>query len=254
MKLLVSVRDQKEAKIVCESGVVDLLDLKEPSRGSLGAVSQKVAREIGEYVNQQRLDQNTTGTTPTPLPLPRLSLAFGELADPGHQELFDSNTLRHFDYAKIGLSHCGSTPGWQDRWLEWAERVAKFAAPVAVAYADPMQCQAPPIEQVARLAIQANVPYFLIDTWQKDGRHLFDHLNVQQLNDLVAPLRDRQIQIALAGTLTADERQSILAVTPDVVAVRGAVCSRGDREQSIDEKKISEFFNCFADNKRASTC
>ncbi|MEX0712176.1 MAG: (5-formylfuran-3-yl)methyl phosphate synthase, partial [Pirellulales bacterium] len=44
-KLLVSVRSLAEARLALAAGV-DLIDLKEPARGSLGALDPAVARQI----------------------------------------------------------------------------------------------------------------------------------------------------------------------------------------------------------------
>ena len=49
-KLLTSVRNLEEAKIVCQAGS-DWLDLKEPNDGALGAVSHATVAEVVAWAN-----------------------------------------------------------------------------------------------------------------------------------------------------------------------------------------------------------
>jgi hypothetical protein len=97
--LLVSVRDVAEARLALAAGV-DLLDVKEPRAGSLGAASNNVIHEVVRVVN---------GRVPT-------SAALGELVD------FDLDLARRLPdeliYAKLGLSGCRDLDGWAVRWKQ----------------------------------------------------------------------------------------------------------------------------------------
>ena len=55
-KLLVSVRNAHEAGLALDAGV-DLIDVKEPSRGALGAASPRHIHEILRLVNGRCLDE-----------------------------------------------------------------------------------------------------------------------------------------------------------------------------------------------------
>ena len=48
-RLLVSVRSLDEARVALEAGV-DLIDLKEPARGPLGAVDLEVVEAVSQFV------------------------------------------------------------------------------------------------------------------------------------------------------------------------------------------------------------
>lgn len=224
MKLLVSVRNLEEARMAVDAGV-EIVDLKEPARGSLGAVSLEVARGIGRQLGQKT----------------RLSLAFGELNDFDHITLFDRRLLGMFTFAKIGLAGCQSVRHWKSRWQDWAQRVGEYVSPVAVAYADHSNCRSPSVEEVVELAIDADARYFLIDTWKKDGRCLFDYLTTDQLNDLIQPLRTRQIQIAVAGSLMPGHLTHVSDIRPDIIAVRGAVCDQQNRNDQINPDMLCDF-------------
>ena len=53
-KLLVSVRSSHEAQMAIDVGV-DVIDIKEPSAGALGAASPAVIHEIVRFVAHRRL-------------------------------------------------------------------------------------------------------------------------------------------------------------------------------------------------------
>ena len=58
--MLASVSNLDEAKIVLEENV-DIIDLKDPSQGALGAVTTKIAQEVVEFVSSQFLVSATIG-------------------------------------------------------------------------------------------------------------------------------------------------------------------------------------------------
>ena len=114
-RLLVSVRDAQEAEIALASGV-DLIDVKEPSRGSLGAADAATLAAIARCVD---------GRAP-------LSAALGELF-----EARSTATLpAAFRFAKFGLAGCRARPDWIDRWRTALAELPPGAAGVAVVYAD----------------------------------------------------------------------------------------------------------------------
>ena len=61
--MLASVSNLDEAKIVLEENV-DIIDLKDPAQGALGAVTTKVAQEVVEFVSSQCLVSATIGDLP----------------------------------------------------------------------------------------------------------------------------------------------------------------------------------------------
>ena len=67
--LLISVRCPEEARVSLLHAI-DVLDLKEPLEGALGAVSEAVIEKVLQLVERVKLEQP-----------PKLSLAMGELAD-----------------------------------------------------------------------------------------------------------------------------------------------------------------------------
>src|SRR5262245_33182985 len=122
-RLLVSVRSAAEARIALEFGA-ELIDVKEPARGSLGAPDPQVADEVVHEVAGRF----------------SVSVALGELVSATG---LPQALLRRVQYVKYGLAGCANRAEWTDCWRMAIERLPSSASPVAVAYADWRTAHAP---------------------------------------------------------------------------------------------------------------
>jgi hypothetical protein len=68
---------------------------------------------------------------------------------------------------------------------------------------------------------------FLIDTHEKNGATLLDHLSVIEIDALTCRCRNAGVPVALAGSLGLTEIEQLRGVNPDWIAVRGAACKGG---------------------------
>ncbi len=85
----------------------------------------------------------------------------------------------------------------------------------------------------------------LWDTYLKDGGHLFHHLPVHHLAPLVKQAREAGLLVVLAGSLGMEDLATIRSLTPDFVAVRGAVCP-GSRVATVQQLRVSQFAQALA--------
>ena len=135
------------------------------------------------------------------------------------------------DYIKVGLS--GAPKGWAELLCK---RFGQFAdaKPIAVAYADYERADSPSPDEILDFARENRLAGFLIDTFVKDGRCLFDWLSDSQLASLIASAKEANLLIALAGSLSGDDFRRAAAFGPDIVAVRGAACRDTRRVGAVD--------------------
>ncbi len=223
-QLLVSVRNAAEAIAALEGGA-DWIDVKEPSRGSLGAADASTIDEVLRVVD---------GRVP-------VSAAFGELVDepPGlsrrDKPAGSSNYIR---LAKCGLA--GSGNNWQQSWLHWTSALPPSCGAVLVAYAEESRANAPSLKDIVSFAIEVRPAAVLIDTAIKDHQTLLDHFDVAKLNPLLGSLRKNDIPFALAGSLKLDSVPSFLSLAPGWLAVRGAVCDDG-RNGVVSAEKVRQW-------------
>ncbi len=226
--LLVSVRSAAEA-LSALAGGADVIDVKEPNRGSLGAADDETISAIVCAVN---------GRAP-------VSAALGELVDLSNSPNGDAarTIVGGVSLFKIGLARCAALDDWQTRWQHAVDRLASNSnsnpRAVAVVYADWRAAQSPSPRDVLRAAIQCGSPALLIDTWNKSGGTLFDHWPSADLQTFLADLRSHDISVVLAGSLTSQNAKTAARLVPDLVAVRTAACE-GGRTGMVSEKKVRE--------------
>jgi hypothetical protein len=216
--LLVSVRSAAEAELALAGGA-DLIDVKEPRYGSLGAADPAVWDEVRQAV---------AGRTP-------VSAALGELlADFRDESLEQAEGL---SFAKVGLAGCTATSDWMSRWTRAMRALPAGVQPVAVVYADGCTARSPPAEELLPIAASLRAPYLLLDTFDKSAGRLLDHLGLDQLAALTELAAQHQMLLVLAGSLDEAAIRQLAPLRPAYFAVRGAACG-GDRTQAIEWSRV----------------
>lgn len=227
MRLLVSVTDPDEADAAVAGGA-DIVDVKNPSEGSLGAPAPGIVRRVRAAV-------------PARLPV---SVALGDLpALPGTAALAAVGAAyAGAAYVKVGL--WGTSTVEQAVRLLCAVREAldepPRAALVACAYADAERVRPRPLDPRAlvRTAREAGADAVLLDTAIKDGRGLLQWLGPRELGALVVEARAAGLEVGLAGSRRAEDLPTIRATGADVVGVRSAACRDGRRDGPLDPECV----------------
>ena len=227
--LLVSVRSAAEALIALEAGA-DVIDVKEPNLGSLGAADFKTLAEIVRVVE---------GRAP-------VTAAMGELVDFTAANCADQQIKMippGVSLFKIGLAGCAELPNWQARWRDTIaalrEPTSKSPQPVAVIYADWQAAHAPQPNVVLHAAVQLHCPALLIDIWDKSAGGLFDHWPIDDLQTFLNRARSHELITVLAGSLLAESFDKAVQLAPHLVAVRTAACDAG-RNGTISAARVRE--------------
>lgn len=219
--LLVSVRDGTEAAGVLSAGV-DLVDVKEPAAGSLGAAAPAVWKQVVDQVAGSTL----------------ISLALGELTDQALPERL-AEIPAGIRYAKIGLAGCQNKPGWKTRWGEALDRLPVGTSPVAVIYADQERARSPSPGEVLEAARDLGCSAVLVDTFDKQAGSLLDHWPLARVWQHAGQVRQQGMKVVLAGSLQMAEIRLLATPAIDLLAVRGAAC-RGGREGRLDPERVAQ--------------
>ena len=218
--LLVSVRTGQEARLALAGGA-DLIDVKEPIRGALGAADPAVWADVLSAV---------AGAVPASVALGEVS----EACEPAH-----TSTLARFQFAKWGLAHCHPHADWLSRWTQRLDWLPPGVTPVAVVYADWQRAESPPPEQIIEAAAGLGCGVVLFDTFDKQHGGLLEHLSHQELGRLTGQARQAGLRVVFGGGLCRMTIPQVLSLQPDYVAVRGAVCRR-DRTGDLDTALVRQ--------------
>jgi len=220
MKLMISVRDEHEAAAALAGGA-DIIDVKNPAEGSLGAGRPETIAAIVKAVQAATPVSASIGDVPN---LPgTVALAGLGAATCGVR------------FVKVGLlgARTGAEAANLIEALSGALRMASGTVGlVACAYAD-----AALVGSLDPLALpEAAAPFAegcLIDTAIKDGRTLFECLPEDVITRFIQQCHDRGLFCGLAGSLQQADILRALALGADIVGVRTAACEGGQRSGSI---------------------
>jgi uncharacterized protein (UPF0264 family) len=226
-RLLVSVRSAAEALEALGGGAA-IIDVKEPSRGSLGMAPCSVWAEV-------------RGAVPTSA---TVSVALGEWSDwiASPVPEIPRSCWSGIAFRKLGLA--GAGPSWRERWRDLRQRIdgdspadaAGWPKWVAVAYLDWEEARAPdPGRVLDEAAAISDCLGVLFDTWDKSRRTDYPADAIRWIDRARASGRF----VALAGSLDEAAIRRLRPLGPDIVAVRGAACRGGDRGAAIDRERVA---------------
>ena len=213
MRLLVSVRSAAEAETALAGGA-DIIDAKEPSRGSLGPVSARVLRQICEIIPP---DQPVSAALGDPKSAEEILRRMSAVP----------RSRRPATYLKLGFAGI-QDPEMIRRLLGAALKEARDSFRIiAVAYADSAGAESIPPELMCEVGADIGVAGVLLDTHKKGSGNLFTWLSTSRVTRLVADARAAGLLTAVAGGLGRNELPPVLQAAPDIVGFRGAVCQGG---------------------------
>jgi (5-formylfuran-3-yl)methyl phosphate synthase len=224
MRLLVSVLDAGEARTAAAAGA-DIVDVKNPAEGSLGAPSPAVIASVRAAV-------------PAGQPV---SAAIGDMPNlPGTAALAALGAARSgATFVKVGLWGV-STEDDAVGLLRAVRDAVPGAVVVAAAYADAARVAHAPLapELLPAVAHAAGVGACLLDTAVKDGRGLLQWLSPEALTALVAEAHAAGLEVALAGALSAEDLPVVRDTGADIAGVRSAACGDGRRSAPLDAARV----------------
>jgi dihydroneopterin aldolase len=233
--MLASVTDSRELELAIQAGA-DIIDLKNPHTGALGALSPATISRLMTQCAGRRPVSATVGDLP---PDPgQLTHAITQTAETG------------VDFVKVGFF---ST----DNLTECLQAISTLTGRVnvvAVLFPDLY----PPLQRLTEFAT-AGLHGIMLDTAGKGGGGLLNHITPEQLDRFISEANSRDLLNGLAGSLTLEDLPRLLPLLPDYLGFRGALCKQGERTAEVDTQRISEIRNALncahppVDQKAASS-
>jgi uncharacterized protein (UPF0264 family) len=220
MQLLVSPGSIDEAR---RSVAADIIDVKKPSEGSLGANFPWVIREVKSFAQKP------------------VSAAIGDFTyKPGGASLAAYGAAcAGADYIKIGLAFDGVTRARD--MISAIVKAVKDEFPekkvVIAAYSDYKRMGTISPYETAPIVAELGADIAMVDTGIKDGKSTFEFMNEADLSSFTARNTDLGLKTAVAGSLRFEDITALKRVNPDIIGVRGMVCG-GDRNATIKEELI----------------
>jgi (5-formylfuran-3-yl)methyl phosphate synthase len=212
--MLASVATPAEAETVCAGGA-DIIDLKDPAKGALGALDVSAAARIVRAVGK-RLPVSAAAGSPPGAP--------SSLAD-----AVAAMSATGVDYVKIGLSPDRATADC----VRALAPQAKNTKLIGVLFADCV-----PDLDFLRLMASNGFTGAMLDTAKKGAGRLLDYMDIAALDRFIGRCRENRLLSGLAGSLEAPDVPRLLPLEPDYLGFRGSLCHGRVREDAIDPSLV----------------
>lgn len=213
--MLASVNSLEEARIVLQTGV-DIIDLKQPASGALGALDTDTVRKIVNLVQNSCPVSATVGDLP--MQADTVIKAIKQMADTG------------VDYIKLGFFPYGDTESTLTKLAELDELNVNL---IAVLFAD-SQSEWFLLEKLK----DAGFHGVMLDTQNKGQGSLTDILTLTQIKQFIDIAKQQQLLTGLAGSLRFEDISKLQPMQADYLGFRGALCQQHQRTAELDLKAI----------------
>jgi uncharacterized protein (UPF0264 family) len=227
MRLLVSPMNLEEARSAM-AGSADILDVKNPKEGSLGANFPWAIRDVANLAG---------GKIP-------VSATIGDLDyKPGTASLAALGAaVSGADYIKAGLLGIKTAEQAADMLDNIVRAVKDYdqrKKVVASAYSDFSRVGSISPMLLTEVAKRSGVDVVMVDTAIKDGRSTFEFMSEQELSKFISAGQKHGMDVAIAGTIGFQDIDLLVKLNPDIIGVRGIVCG-GDRKSSIKSELVTK--------------
>lgn len=209
--MLASVTNLLEARIVLKAGA-DIIDLKQPAKGALGALETKQVSDIRNNLGQNCRVSATIGDFPTQ---PKTVVdAVTKMAATG------------VDYVKLGFFPGGS-------WKKTIDALAATARTgtrlIAVFFGDTGidHCW-------TKHLANAGFHGAMIDTMDKSKGSLTQVCSESTIRSFIGAAKSDRLLCGLAGSLKIHDIPVLLNLEPDYLGFRGALCLDDRRTGELD--------------------
>jgi uncharacterized protein (UPF0264 family) len=213
--MLASVNSVAEALLVLSAGV-DIIDLKQPALGALGALEITAVKQIVDGIAGRCPISATIGDLP--MQSEPVFNAIKAMAETG------------VDYIKIGFFPGDDWPGTINKLVELT---GQNHALIAVLFADSQ-----PDLAIMRLLKEAGFTGVMLDTMNKKKGSLTKLMNKTEIGQFVTQTKALQLLCGLAGSLRLEDIPELIVYQPDYLGFRGALFQGHNRVGQLNKQAV----------------
>ncbi|MCK4840905.1 MAG: (5-formylfuran-3-yl)methyl phosphate synthase [Methylococcales bacterium] len=220
--MLASVNSLEEAQLIINT-TIDIIDLKQPEQGALGALSTDTVTQIVQFVNQQKPISATIGDLPM-----QADLVYNAVT---------AMTKTGVDYIKIGFFPDGD---WQSIITSLGTITQQGHRLIAVLFADTQ----PDLNTLKQLK-KAGFIGVMLDTMNKSKGSLLQVMPLTKIDEFVTLARHHQLLCGLAGSLKQQDISKLMPFNADYLGFRGALCENHNRTAQLNNDAINLILSYF---------
>ncbi len=226
MLLMVSVQNAQEA-LEAEQGGADVVDVKNLQEALVGSGHPSIVREVRGLIPVEKHVSVTLGVVPS---------------QPGTVAMA-AYAAAALDATSVKVGFCNTDYATAAEILRQSRRAMDGfnTKLIGSLFADNLLYDGLDPHVMIDLAKEGECDGFLIDTLTKDGRNLFDFIPESKLKEMVLHGKELGLSTSLSGHLRIENLDELARINPDIVGVRGAVCSSGERDRTVAWEAVAEF-------------
>ncbi|MGO9673210.1 MAG: (5-formylfuran-3-yl)methyl phosphate synthase [Methylocella sp.] len=213
--MLASVTNLAEAELALSCGA-DIIDLKDPAKGALGALDPGLVAKIVAAVGARKPVSAAAGD----------HFTSSAAAVAAVRDLVATGA----DYVKVGFASNAAAEASIRALGALAARVKL----VGVLFAD----RTPDLKLLQSMA-ECGFSGAMLDTFLKGEGRLLDHMGVAALAGFVDRCRELALEPGLAGSLEAPDVPRLLPLRPHYLGFRGALCAGAERKAALDAEAVA---------------
>ena len=224
-QLLISVTSTKEAQIALECGA-DIIDLKDPEQGALGALPLELVKEIVTFFDAKSEPERKV-----------ISATIGDL--PMDPELLLQHVLA-LSKTKVDIIKIGFFRDFSDKYtdyqpcLDMLKSVSESGVMlIAVLFVESEY----PADLVAAIK-NAGFYGVMFDTAGKNGATFLDYFSMDEFKEIANYVQAQGLLFGLAGSLNLQHVAAVKKIAPDYMGFRGGVCVDNQRKSQLVPEKI----------------
>jgi len=223
-KVLGSIKDLSEAKLLLKTDI-DIIDLKDPSNGALGRLSNDDINNIVEYVANKKLTSSTIGDLPNNI----------EIIKKNVDEISSTNV----NFIKIGV--------YKKEYIKTLCDIKSCKKLIAVFFADIFLPSSKDINKLKNSSFSG----VMIDTSNKKSGNLLDHVSYSDINDFLKIAKNFNLLTGVAGSINETHVNELIKLNPDYMGFRGALCEISSiRNSNISTKNVNHILDIIKNQKK----
>ena len=204
-KILASIKDLSEAKILINTDI-DIIDLKDPSKGALGRLNKNDIEEIVDFINKKKLTSSTVGDLPNN----------EELISKNVDEISSTNV----DFIKIGV--------YDKNYVNTLCKIKSRKKLIAVFFGDIFL----PAKNDIMCLKNSGFSGVMVDTSNKKSGNLFNHVSCSEINNFLTTSKNMNLLTGVAGSINETHINDIIKLNPNYMGFRGALCENSSSRSS----------------------
>ncbi|MDA1227856.1 MAG: (5-formylfuran-3-yl)methyl phosphate synthase [Chloroflexi bacterium] len=223
---MVSVQNLEEALQALKGGA-DIVDVKNLQEARVGSAHPHIVRDVRNAIPMDRHASVTLGVVPNQIGTVAMAVYTAGVLRATSVKVGFMDT--EYAVAAETLNACREVlDGFETKLI-------------GCIFADNMLYGGLEPHYMNKLAKETKCDGWLLDTLTKDGRNLFDFVREDELKEMVLEGKEAGMSTALSGHLALKDLDELARINPDIVGVRGAACTKGDRESSVHWEPVAEF-------------